>query len=66
MLRNAPKRKFNGSVELKKSGAFLEKLDRLMCWNPAEKRMFFGKVENGILIFDLKENAAYVPVWSKC
>lgn len=66
MLRNAPKRKFNGTVELKKSGAFLEKLNQLMCWNPAEKRLFFGKVENGILIFDLKENAAYVPAWSKC
>lgn len=66
MLRTGAKRKLNGSVELKKSGAFLEKLDRLMCWKPAEERMFFGKVENGILVFDLKENAAYVPVWSKC
>ena len=65
MMKNAAKRKLNGSVELKKSGAFLKKLDHIMCWNPAQKRMFLGKVENGILFFDLKEIAAYVPDWSK-
>ncbi len=66
MMKHVAKRKLNGSVELKESGAFLKKLDQLMCWNPAQKRMLLGKVENGILFFDLKESAAYVPDWSKC